>query len=252
MASIDRESDRRAAAYVAPLAAFMVCLAIPGLLPMLGWDAEAANQPWYVTSPEQWLYPLQTLLVLAVLIYFRQEYEFRPCRGFGVATLVGVVGIAVWIAPGYLFRHFEMSEGVLRYLGFAERNEGFNPEFISDHSAGLYWAAVLMRFVRMVVIVPFAEELFWRGFLMRYIVDMDGDYWKVPFGQFNWRSYFVVTAAFTLVHSTVDYLPAFVFGTLMYGLAVRTKSLAACIVAHAVANLILGLYVMSSGQWGYW
>ena len=35
-------------------------------------------------------------------------------------------------------------------------------------------------------------------------------------------------------------------------LLARTKSLWACIVAHAVTNLLLGLYVIHFHQWQYW
>jgi membrane protease YdiL (CAAX protease family) len=55
-----------------------------------------------------------------------------------------------------------------------------------------------------------------------------------------------------VAHASIDYAAAIVFGSLMYWLAVRTKSLAACVLAHAVANLILGVYVMVTQQWGYW
>ena len=53
-------------------------------------------------------------------------------------------------------------------------------------------------------------------------------------------------------HAPVDWTGALGFGTLMYVLAVRSKSLGACVVMHAVANLLLGLYVMWTRQWGFW
>jgi membrane protease YdiL (CAAX protease family) len=58
--------------------------------------------------------------------------------------------------------------------------------------------------------------------------------------------------AVMLIHNTSDWPGAFVWGSLMYFLAVRTKSLGACIVMHAVGNLLLGLYVMKTGLWGFW
>jgi CAAX protease family protein len=239
-------------AHVWPLAVFLACLMVPDLLPLLGSDASQPNQPWYVTTPEHWLYPVQTLLTLGVLFHFRNSYQFRPIQGLFLAAAVGMVGIAFWIAPGFLFQRFGMPDGSWRYLGFAERTDGFDPGFIATHSHFLYWCAIVMRFVRLVVVVPLAEEIFWRGFLMRYIVDMDGDYWKVPFGTFHFRSFVAVTTLFMAAHATIDYVPAVIFGSMMYWLAVRTKSLAACVMAHAVANLTLGVYVMTWEQWGYW
>ena len=90
------------------------------------------------------------------------------------------------------------------------------------------------RFVRMVVVVAFVEEIFWRGFLMRYLLDKDGDYWEQPFGKFSWLSFLVVTLLFMFAHSPSDYLGALVYGSLAYALAVKTKSLAACIFLPAL------------------
>ena len=87
---------------------------------------------------------------------------------------------------------------------------------------------------------------------MRLLADPDGDFWKVPFGTHHRRGLIGVTFMFVLAHNSVDYAAALVFGLLMYGVCVRTKSLSACVLMHAVANLVLGLYVMATGQWGYW
>ncbi|MCP4170539.1 MAG: CAAX prenyl protease-related protein [Fuerstiella sp.] len=242
----------RTLAHICPLVTFLLCLAIPDLMSVIGFDRSDGTQPWYVTAPEQWVFPLQTLLALGVLIYFWHQYVFRPVTGLLTATFIGTLGIVIWIAPGFLFRIFEMNENVLKYLGFVPRTDGFNPSFIATHDGALCCGAVAMRFVRLVIVVPLAEEIFWRGFLMRYLIDPDGDFWKIPFGAHHWRSFVIVTAMFTLAHASVDYAAAMVFGSLMYWLAVKTKSLAACVLAHAVANLILGGYVMVSQQWGYW
>ena len=244
--------NRNTVAHVSPLVVFLLCMTIPDLMPLAGFDTNDATQPWYVTAPKQWLYPVQTLLTLALLISFRRCYDFRPFRGLGLASLVGTLGIVTWIAPGFLFRYFEMNDGVLKYLGFGERTEGFNPDAVTNNSQLLYASVVIMRFVRLVIVVPLAEEIFWRGFLMRYVIDPEGDFWKVPFGQYHKWSFILVTALFTLAHASIDYAAAIVFGSLIYWLAVRTKSLSACVLAHAVANLILGVYVMISEQWGYW
>ena len=55
-----------------------------------------------------------------------------------------------------------------------------------------------------------------------------------------------------LIHQPVDYLGALIFGSLMYLVAVRTKSLMACVVMHGVANLLMGLYAMHFGKYGLW
>ena len=45
---------------------------------------------------------------------------------------------------------------------------------------------------------------------------------------------------------------ALVTGFLYNVVAVRTRSLPACVAAHAVTNALLGGYVMYTHQWGFW
>ena len=75
---------------------------------------------------------------------------------------------------------------------------------------------------------------------------------RVPFGRHDWRAFATVTGLVVVAHQTEDYLGALIWGTLMYWLTVRTKSLAACVIMHAVANLLLGIYVLKTKQWGFW
>ena len=42
------------------------------------------------------------------------------------------------------------------------------------------------------------------------------------------------------------------YGTITYLVAVKTKNLTACIIMHALANLLLGCYVLITGNFGYW
>jgi hypothetical protein len=55
-----------------------------------------------------------------------------------------------------------------------------------------------------------------------------------------------------LAHAPVDWAGALVFGSLTYGLCVWSKNLGACVVMHAVANFLMGVYVMAYGKYGLW
>jgi CAAX prenyl protease-like protein len=102
------------------------------------------------------------------------------------------------------------------------------------------------------VTVPLVEELCWRGFVMRALADPDRPFPETPFGTHRWKSYFVVTALVTVAHRPEDWIGAWIFGSLVYAVAVRTRSMAACVLAHAVANGFLGIVVVATRQWGYW
>ena len=210
---------------------------------------ENSALPWYQSAPEHWVYPVQCLIVGAMLWFLRKHYTLAPWRGLGLASFLAVLGIAVWVLPASLFH--EGQPGWYEWLGIAKRDVGFDPGVFPPHS-NAWWTTVFLRFFRMVVIVPLVEELFWRGFLMRYVQAGERDFRSVPLGQHSWRSYWIVTLAVTAIHQPSDYLGAFVWGSLVYWLAVRTKSLGACVFMHAVGNLLLGLWIMKTGQWGFW
>jgi CAAX prenyl protease-like protein len=98
--------------------------------------------------------------------------------------------------------------------------------------------------------VPLVEEIFWRGFLLRYVVS--SDFRRVPFGSFSWLSFGIVSLAFMSTHSLSDWPAALFCGALYNCVAYWTKSLTSCVVAHAVTNLLLGCWIMQTRQWGFW
>ncbi|MFT5191777.1 MAG: CAAX prenyl protease-like protein [Verrucomicrobiales bacterium] len=250
MGKLKEWQANRTLAYVAPLFLFMA------FLPLVGaFTIKNSKFPWWQHSPEHWLYPIQCLCCGAVLLFFRKHYQFGPYRGFGFATFAALLGIAVWILPTYLFDLWQWDEDTmpkwLHWLGFQEREDsGFDPSFIK--SPMWYGFTVAARLFRMVVIVALVEEVFWRGFLMRYLVDIDGDFWKVKFGTFTRLSVSVTVIAFTFAHSPADYMGAIIYGSLACWVAIRTKSLAACVWMHALANLILGIFILLTKNWGLW
>jgi len=246
----------RTVAHVAPLAVFMLLL-VPYQL--TGWpEWNHPDAAWWRHYPTQWIYPIQSLIAIGLLLYFRKNYELKWSRHVWFGALMGAVGIGFWILPTQIHSWMGLEgkqEGILKYLGVMPRDEGFNPQDLADKFGGsqaAYWGSLIMRFFRAVIVVSLVEEIFWRGFLMRFLLDPDRNYWKVPFGKPAWISYLVVTGAFMLVHQPVDYLGAIIFGSLMYWVAVRTKSLMACVVMHGVANLIMGWYALHFAKYGLW
>ena len=107
-----------------------------------------------------------------------------------------------------------------------------------------------MRVLRLVLVVPLLEEIFWRGFLLRHLIR--DPFHEVPVGAFTWRSFTWVALAFGLAHWGPDFVPAIITGALYNLVAITTRSLGACVLAHAVTNLGLGLYLFRTQQWGFW
>jgi hypothetical protein len=73
----------------------------------------------------------------------------------------------------------------------------------------------------------------------------------VPVGAFSWKSFGITVAMFGLEHGALWHV-GMITGALYNGLLYRTRSLWACVLAHAVTNLLLAVYVLATGKWGYW
>ena len=219
-------------AYLAPFLLFLAFLLLDGTVQKIG----EGYAHWAVASPKYWIFPLQTFVCGALLWRLRRRIEFSPLAGFGFATIIGLIALAVWIAPQVLFK-------------VAPRTEGFEPHFFAD-SGWPYWTNLTLRLMRMVVVVPFVEEIFWRGFLLRFLVHED--FADVPFGTFTWRSFLISIVGFCAIHNPPDWPAAAVTGALFNLVAYRTRSLAACVLTHAVTNLALAFYILRTGQWGFW
>jgi CAAX prenyl protease-like protein len=223
---IDR---KKLIAFMLPMAVFIVLLALVGAFRKPGGGV-------WLASPEYWIYPAQTIICGALLLWFWRDYDFRAPRKIWFALEIGLVVFALWIAPQQFF-------------GVAPRLAGFDPDVFAGQPA-MYWVTVISRFLRLVIVVPLVEEIFWRGFLLRYLINER--FTEVAIGTFSWVSFVIVMLGFGFAHSPADWIAAVATGALYNLVAYRTRSLAACVVAHATTNLLLGIWIMATRQWGFW
>ena len=232
-ASSATEEKRALAAYAAPFVVFMLGLALVSVVQSF---APAENAPLWLAEPKYWVFPLQAIVCGVLLVWFWKYYDWGKKWHTVLGIAAGLVVLVLWISPQGIF-------------GAAPRTDGFNPDTFAGNPS-LWWSTVALRFLRLVIIVPLLEEIFWRGFLMRYLIKED--FTKVPFGEFSPIAFSVVTLMFGLAHWGPDFLPAIITCVIYNFVAVKTKSLACCVIAHAVTNLGLGIYIMQTKQWGFW
>jgi CAAX prenyl protease-like protein len=170
----------------------------------------------------------------------------RPHLRVAAGIIVGLVGIALWIVICQLAWDEHISALLPSWLRPGPR-VAFNPfSAIADPAAR--WGFVVARFTGLTVLVPVAEELFWRGFLARWLISPD---WQTqPLGRFTPFSFVGVTFLFTLAHP--EWLAAAVYCVLLNLLLMWTRDLWNCVVAHGVSNLVLGIYVVATESWQLW
>jgi len=239
-------------AFIIPFAVFMLLLELIGRLRI-----ENALLPWWRQFPEHWGYPLQVLVCAGLLWGFRKHYPRISFRGAGLGVAMGGVGILIWLLPVLVFEGLNLGErevpSWLSSLGFQSRREGFNPTvFGTEISGGMFFLIVALRFVRMVLIVSLVEEIFWRGFLMRWITAGSDQWAQLPFNRCNQRSLWLTALAFAAAHAGPDFLVSLIYGALAGWVAIRTGNLWAVVIMHMTANALLGIFIMQTGWWGLW
>ncbi len=192
------------------------------------------------------LYSAVVVVVAAVLLHFLWGSQMvRPHWRVLRGVAFGLVGIGLWIFLSSLQVEQRLAEFLPSWLQPEER-VGYNP--FEKLSGMATWAFIAFRILGIAAVVPLAEELFWRGFLMRWLIDPAWE--KVPVGEFTAASCAIVTLMFTLAHP--EWIAAATYCLLINGLLYWTKDLWQCIVAHAVSNLALAVYVLVYGVWELW
>ena len=193
-----------------------------------------------------WLYAAVVVAVGAgTLALLRGRQALRPHRDVWAGVLVGLVGIALWIPLSLANWEQHLAQHLPSWVRPAR--PGYDPFANIAPPAG-QWAFIAVRLIGLAVLVPVVEELFWRGFLNRWLIDPDWE--RVPVGKFTPLSFAVVTLGFTLAHP--EWLAAAVYAVLLNGLLYWKRDLWNCVVAHGVSNLVLGVYVLATGKWALW
>lgn len=187
-------------------------------------------------------FPLRVAILAALLFAVsRRVISFRVSRWLG-SVAAGVVVFAIWIAPDVLVpgyrQHWLFSNSLLGSVSTAI------PEGLERNPVVL-----VFRTLRAAVLVPIIEELFWRAWLMRWLIRADFE--TVPLGTYEPKSFWIVAALFALEHGPY-WDVGLVAGVIYNAWMVRSKSLGDLILAHGVTNLLLSLYVIYFRQWQYW
>jgi CAAX protease family protein len=217
-----------------------------------GSTRPAVNQNWFGLEYRQYpvVYTIKIALTIATMVFVSSGYRQFPFRISWLAVVVGVVGVGVWIGICQLHLERRALEpfGLGKMLGLGDR-PAFNP--LSELADTPAWAYTFLgiRFLGLALVVPIIEEFFLRGFIMRWAVR--DEWWAVPFGQVTLLAVVLGTAVPMLMHPG-ELVAAFVWFSLVTWLMVRTKNIWDCVAAHAVTNLLLGIYVVTQHQWQLW
>jgi CAAX prenyl protease-like protein len=117
----------------------------------------------------------------------------------------------------------------------------------SSAAARITW--ISFRVLAATITVPIAEELAFRGFLLRRLVSPDFE--SVSFKRFTWFALVVSSVLFGALHGG-RWIAGTVAGLLYAFAVIRRGRIGDAVAAHATTNALLAGYVLLFGQWQLW
>ena len=182
-----------------------------------------------LSSGFETLYVLRPLAAgIAIVLYWprlrRLQWSFS-WRG----PLVGAAIFVLWVGIGHLLTSPVGMSPALIALPAGER---------------IAWLAV--RIGAAIVTVPIAEELAFRGYLLRRIESSDFE--AVRFRSIGATAVIFSAVVFGLEHGAL-WLPGVIAGLAYAAIVMRTERFGEAVAAHATTNALLAVYVLAWGQW---
>lgn len=221
----DKSRGAGTLAWVGPFAVFMLWLAVDKVVPL--------------ANPAKEL--LRDAVLLAAILGFSRRVLPRSAPHWVASVLLGIGVCALWIAPDTLI------PGWRTHWLFQNSITGRVTTSIAP--ASLTPLMLMLRTVRAALLVPILEELFWRGWLPRWIQDSRID--RVPLGQYTPLAFWATAVLFAAEHGPfweVGLLTGIIYNWWMR----RTRSLGDLVLVHAVTNLSLSVFVIATRNWAFW
>jgi len=211
-------SDNSAATYLLP---FLTILAV-------GMVTAAASRDF------QWLYPLRFFAAAGALWFLRKRYAAVDWSFGWFGPAMGVLAFAIWLGMDALLN---------------TRTHDAIPDALAGTTPAIRATWIAFRVLAAVITVPIAEELAFRGFLIRRFISADIE--AVPPQSFTWLGLGITSVAFGILHGNLWF--AGILAGLLYAWALlRRGRIGEAIVAHATTNALLAAYVLLFDKWHLW
>jgi exosortase E/protease (VPEID-CTERM system) len=183
-----------------------------------------------MTASFEWLYPLRFFAAAITLWAFRRQYARLDWRVDWTGPAAGLLVFGIWIA-------LDRSAVVPM------------PTALAAAPLGIRYGWLALRVLAATVTVPIAEELAFRGFLMRRFVSAQFD--EVSFCRFSWLAVLASSLLFGLLHGS-RWIAGSLAGVAYASVVVRRGRLGNAVLAHATTNALLALDVLFFHHWALW
>jgi exosortase E/protease (VPEID-CTERM system) len=182
----------------------------------------------------EWMYPLRFVAAAGTLLVFRRQYASLNWRFGWAAPVIGGLVFILWIS-------LDRIAGTSAVSGMAAE--------LAARPAPARIAWLVIRVLAAVVTVPIAEELAFRGFLLRRLISADFE--AVSFQRWTLMAVFVSSIAFGLLHGD-RWIAGSIAGLLYAGVQKWRGRIGDAVVAHGVTNALISVSVLWGGNWSLW
>lgn len=233
--------ERPDAAFIAPFIVYLALMAARSLLESLLGQ----------TMADQWYWLLTIARGVAPWLVFWRVRRYLPALGKPdvlLALVFGALAAFGWYYGQHLVNWLGLPAGPPflfdRVQKIVDPTQDFGPE------PWRIWATIILRVAVATITVPMVEELFWRGFLLRALIDWDR--WQgIPLGAPSWRANWT-SALLSILQHPYNWIVSVPCWLLFNGLMFWRKSLLFMMIVHGVTNLVLYVWAYSRGDWLFW
>jgi exosortase E/protease (VPEID-CTERM system) len=187
-----------------------------------------------VSGGFEWLYPLRFFAAAAALWFFRSQYTSLDWHFGWYAPVAGCAIFAMWIGLD--------SQSSVRTEDPVGAGVASLPQV-----ARVVW--LMFRTLAAVVTVPIAEELAFRGFLLRRLISRDFE--ALNPRKFTYFSVLASSVAFGILHGD-RWLAGILAGIGYAAVFLFRGRIGDAVVAHATTNALLAAWILKRGAWYMW
>ncbi len=182
-----------------------------------------------------WVYLGKTVFGIALVWFMHPIVKEMRWAFSWEAVLVGVLVCVMWV-------------GIDRFYPHLGKGAAWNPPAQFGANSTLAWVCIVGRILGSSIIVPPLEEVFYRSFLYRYIINPN--ILSVPLSKFNPMAFVFTAVVFGFSHG--EWLAGILCAFAYQGLVIRKNRLGDAMTAHGITNFFLGVWVVWRGEWNFW
>ncbi len=212
-------------AWIGPFVVFMFWLAIDKYLPIANPGKELLRDG---------------VLIISVAAFSRRVLP--TSAPYWLASIaLGIAVCVLWIAPDALWPswrdHWIFQNSVTGHVASSIPPDELTPLML------------VLRTTRAALLVPVIEELFWRGWLPRWL--QNPRFANVPLGQYTRFTFWATALLFASEHGPY-WEVGLACGIIYNWWMSRTRSLGDLVLVHATTNVALSMYIIGTGRWAFW